>query len=396
MSSRAEKRKPTSIGLKQRRLKKVAALVVCVVVFVLAIFLMSMNFSLMGADMALGLIEAASNPFVALFVGILITALFQSSSTTTSLVVAMVASGTLGSSTDPDTISRVIPFILGANIGTAVTSSMVALGHISSRREYRKAIAAATVHDIFNIVTVLILFPLELLFGVLSRPAAALTSWIHPGATGNGGFGFTDSIVRPVAESYNSLLGMFANESWVPTLGLLTALLLLFLSLRWLNKLLKENLILPGRDTLGETVFRTPWTSLGWGTLVTAFVQSSSVVTSLLVPLVATDKISMSKAFPFIMGANVGTTTTALFAAIVVTGSNPGAALAIAVAHLLFNLVGVLLIFPIERVRMFPVMLARRLGHATLSNRLVGILYILLVFFLVPFIMVVLSGGTGQ
>jgi sodium-dependent phosphate cotransporter len=103
--------------------------------------------------------------------------------------------------------------------------------------------------------------------------------------------------------------------------------------------------------------------------------------------LVAANKLSIKKAFPFVMGANIGTTITALIASV----SKSEAALSIALAHVLFNIVGVLIFFPIPAVRNIPVHLARYLGSLTVRNRLVGLVYIMLTFFLIPFILIYLS-----
>ena len=70
------------------------------------------------------------------------------------MVVILAGSAAFGPTNDPDVISQVIPIIMGANIGTSITSTIVSLGHIAHLSEYRKAIAAATVHDFFNIFTV--------------------------------------------------------------------------------------------------------------------------------------------------------------------------------------------------------------------------------------------------
>ena len=80
-----------------------------------------------------------SNPLVGLFTGILATTLAQSSSTITSIAVGLVASRAL-------TIEGAIPVVMGANIGTSVTNTLVSMGHITRKEEFRRALAGATVH----------------------------------------------------------------------------------------------------------------------------------------------------------------------------------------------------------------------------------------------------------
>ncbi|MDX1269811.1 MAG: Na/Pi cotransporter family protein, partial [Oceanisphaera sp.] len=108
----------------------------------------------------------ASNPGIALIVGVVATALIQSSSTVTSIIVGMVAGGL--------PISIAIPMIMGANIGTSLTSTLVSLGHVRNGEEFKRAFSAATVHDSFNILAVAILLPLELLF----RPLATASEYL--------------------------------------------------------------------------------------------------------------------------------------------------------------------------------------------------------------------------
>jgi sodium-dependent phosphate cotransporter len=158
----------------------------------------------------------------------------------------------------------------------------------------------------------------------------------------------------------------------------------LFLSLRAFSVSLRKILIGKTQKNLDKYVFGNPLKSLIWGAGLTAAVQSSSVTTSLIVPLVATDKISLKKAFPFLMGANIGTTVTALIAAV----SQNEAALAVAICHLLFNLVGVTMLFPIKFIRNIPIWLSETLGRYAGERRLVGVAYIVITFFLIPFTLI--------
>lgn len=383
------------------RILQVLALVAIIYIFLVSLELMGASFKLFGKDFAKNLVATASNPFIGLFIGMLATAIIQSSSTTTSTVVVLVASGAFGPASDPESISLAVPIIMGANIGTSVTSTIVSLGHISNRREYRKAIAAATVHDFFNIMTVGILFPLEMIFGILSKPASALAEMLYVGGGDGGVLGamkFVKESVKPVSEGIISgAQGVLGETATIlPYITLLIALGILFLSLRGLTSSLKGLLIGRIQERVDSILFGSPLKAIGWGAAITTLVQSSSVTSSLTVPLVATNKVSLRKAFPFLMGANIGTTTTALIAALLATGSNPTAGLAIALCHFFFNAIGVLFIFPIPQIRAIPIMLARRLGQATMKNRLVGVGYIAITFFLVPFLLILITNSTGK
>ena len=146
---------------------KVIAVIGLLYLFLLSISLMGAAFKGFGKGFAENLIQTTSNPFVGLFIGILATSLVQSSSTTTSITVGLVAAGGLD-------VTRAIPIIIGANIGTSVTNTLVSVGHISRPEEFKRAFSAATVHDFFNLIAVVIIFPIQLATNFLGRAAAFL------------------------------------------------------------------------------------------------------------------------------------------------------------------------------------------------------------------------------
>jgi solute carrier family 34 (sodium-dependent phosphate cotransporter) len=343
--------------------------------FFLSLDLLGLAFGLFGKGLAATLIEQTSNPFVALFVGILGTALAQSSSTTTSLTVALVAAGAL-------TLEGAVPIIMGANIGTSVTNTLVSLAHVTRRGEFERAFAGATLHDLFNVLTVAVMFPLELTTGALSRTATVLAS----GLEGMGGLKLLDpvkTLVRPVASSLVELFGQS------PAITLIVALLLLFLSLKLLVDLLKALMSGRAEQMLHRALFRSQVRAVVAGLLMTVMVQSSSITTSVMIPLVAAGVVTLEHVFPFTIGANLGTTVTALIAALS-TGSVT--AVTVALTHLLFNLAGTVVVYLPPPMRAIPLACARALGRATARNRLIAVAYVLLLFFVVPFLLIVLSG----
>ncbi len=347
-------------------------------VFLVSLKMMGGSFKLFGKDFAHALITTTSNPFVGLFIGLLATAVIQSSSTTTSMIVVMVAAGDLN-------LASAVPMIMGANIGTSVTSTFVSMAHMREKMEFRKAISAATVHDFFNIMVVLILFPLEISFGFLSNFAEFLAGYMADSEKGPEMFSILKYTVKPVAKF---LIGITGKNGFI---SLFMALVLLAGSLHFLTKILKKLLIGKAQQRMDSIIFNKPAKAMFWGTVLTAGVQSSSVTTSLVVPLVATNKVSLRKAFPFLMGANIGTTVTALIAAL--SADNKYAALSVALAHVLFNVLGAAIIFPIKVLRDIPIKLARKLGKATLKNKLVGFAYVAVTFFIIPMLLISVSGS---
>lgn len=341
--------------------------------FLLALTLLGDGFKLLSKDLVQDFFRVTNNPIVSLLIGLLATSLMQSSSTTTSIIVAMVAVGTLP-------FENAVPMVMGANIGTSVTSTIVALGHIHSKNEFRHAISAATVHDFFNILVVIVLLPLELATGFLSQSAIFLTELLPVFDSENESKGILDRIIKPASAWVAVALG----GNVLITLGI--ALALLITSLRGFTMILKSLLIGQSQQIVDKYIFGNPIRSLLWGTLITAGVQSSSVTASLTVPLVASKRATLEKVFPFLIGANVGTTLTALIAAL----SQNETALAIAMVHLLFNLCGVLFFFPFEFIRNIPVWFANHLGILSEKHRLIGVLYVAVVFFLVPILFAIL------
>ncbi|MEZ4688051.1 MAG: Na/Pi symporter [Bacteroidia bacterium] len=350
--------------------------------FFLAIKLLTGAFSLLGSESAEALLQVAENPFIGLFLGILATAIVQSSSVTTSMIVTIVAAGQLS-------LSSAVPMIMGANIGTSVTSTIIALGYIGNRNEYQKAFAGATLHDLFNIITVVLVLGLELGFGLLSSASAWMASLITPriGVQVDGFLFFLSDLANFIIQT----TATSSNPQGNAVLSLILGIIGVLGSLQLLSTLLKKFIIGRIQRNLDHYIFGSPFRSLLAGFVTTAAVQSSSVTTSLMVPLVATSKVSLTRAFPFLMGANIGTTTTTLMAAIFVGAHAPAlaqASLAIAFAHVLFNLFGVLVMFPFERIRLIPVRIARRLGMLTLESRFYGVLYVVGFFFLLPMLLI--------
>ena len=125
--------------------------------FFFSIELMSAAFKMGGRGFAEQLLNTASDPVAGLIIGFLATSLIQSSSTTTTIVVGLVASNAL-------TIQLAIPIIMGAKIGTTTTNTIVSVAHVTRPAEFERAFAASTVHDFFNVLAALVILPIEIFF----------------------------------------------------------------------------------------------------------------------------------------------------------------------------------------------------------------------------------------
>ncbi|MBU2596172.1 MAG: Na/Pi symporter [Planctomycetes bacterium] len=360
---------------------KIALAAFFLYLFLLSIGLMGVAFKGFGKDFAKNLIQTTSNPFVGLLIGILATSIVQSSSTTTSVVVGIVGSGGL-------TVTAAIPIIMGANIGTTVTNTLVSLGHIGRRAEFRRAIGAATVHDFFNLICVAIMFPLELATGFLEKSATLLSSAFQ----NVGGIKFTSpikAIIKPAEKAIHSIsLDIFDSETAAYIFILVLSAVLLFFALYFIVKVMKSLVVERAEIMLNNVINKNGHLALLAGLIFTIMVQSSSITTSLLVPMVAAGILTVESVYPITLGANIGTTTTAILASFATGNIN---AIIIAFVHFLFNVVGVALIYPIPIFRRIPIRLAHALGIVASRKRWYAFVYVLAVFFILPALLIFMS-----
>ncbi len=342
--------------------------------FLTSIGLMGHSFKGFGKGFAENLIQTTSNPLVGLFVGIFTTSIIQSSSVTTSMVVAFVASGVL-------TIGNAVPIVMGANIGTTVTSIIVAMGHITRKEEFRRALGGATLNDFFKIIVVSILLPLDLCTGVLRKTAAIMANAF----CNLGGFKVTSPvkmITKPLIQLVDNLL---KNTFSLPPklasgLMLIIAVVVLFCSLYYMVKIMKSLMLGRANQVLDRAIAGRTLIAMFTGMVFTATIQSSSVTTSLLVPLVAAGILSVENAFPITLGADIGTTITAMLAAL--AGNVAG--ITIAFVHFLFNVIGILIIYPWKATRAIPIRLAKGLANKCADFRKYAIIFVLATFYGIP------------
>lgn len=353
-------------------IKKGVLLLIILYVFLLSIKLLGGAFKLFGKEFAESLITFTANPFIALFIGILATTLVQSSSVSTSVIVGLVAAGAMN-------VSNAIPIVMGANIGTSVTNTIISMAHVTKNSEFKKAFPAAVVHDFFNLLVVLVLFPIEMMFHVLEKSALFLTQFL----VGAGGATFTSPInliVKPAAKFIQHYL-LFDN----PLLMLLVSLAVLFLSLRYFVVIMKPLAQSEFKHIIHEHIFKHPSRSLLFGVLFTIMVQSSSVTTSLIVPFAALGILNIEQVFPYILGANIGTTVTALLASL---ATSSAAALTIAIVHVLFNVFGSIFMYPLRKI---PISMAEWITVLCSKSKVYPIAYIACVFYVIPAVVILLS-----
>ena len=358
---------------------KILGVAACLYLFLVGIGGMGYSFKLFGKEFSQKILEATSSPLIGLFIGILATTIVQSSSTTTSIVIGMVAAEAIG-------VRSAIFMIMGANIGTTVTAKLVSLGHITRKAEFRRAFAASSVHATFNLITVSLLYPLEYFFHILEH-AATWMGRIFVDVTGiTKPENYLKKITTPTIEGLADLLDKD------PRLVLLVSVVITFFMLWGIVKLL-QSLVLKKLESFFDTyIFRNLAMSFTVGLILTVMVQSSSITTSLIVPLAGAGVLRLQQIFPFTIGSNIGTTITGLLAALAVAGQpgiDPKLVLAgstVAFAHFLFNASGAVIFLPFRRIREIPVHVAEWLAEVCLKNRIIPIVFIVLVFYLIPLV----------
>jgi sodium-dependent phosphate cotransporter len=331
-----------------------------------------------GADFTDSLFDRVSNPIAGLFVGVLATVLVQSSSVTTATIVGLVGAGSLS-------VEFAVPMIMGANIGTTVTNTLASLGFLRKTKEFRLAFAGATMHDFFNVCNVAVMLPLELATGLLTKVSEWMAD-VLGGVTslggGGGGSPIKDAVEAPV-KGIEALLGD-AGSNIEGVVLLAFGIGLVFLALAQVTKNMK--LVMEGRIERSVNAVLEKGggvTAIVIGTIATVAVQSSSITTSILVPMIAAGIVTLRNAFPITLGANIGTTITALLASL--ASENP-AGLVIALHHFLFNFVGVTVWYSVPALRRIPLALATRLArHAEVRKSFV-IVYVIGAFVIVPII----------
>lgn len=343
--------------------------------FLVGVSSLESGIKVMGADTQERLFSSVSNPLAGLFIGLLGTVLVQSSSASTSVIVGLVASGALG-------FDQAVPMIMGANLGTTVTNTLVSLGHVRQSNEFRRALAAATVHDFFNLMAVAILLPFELITGRLSWLASKTADLL----VGSGGSEWKSPIKawvkHPVGWLKDGLGGLGFEGNGLGISMVVVGLLVVITALIAITKNMKTLIAARLERSMNRVLARGGGVvAIAVGVMVTIAVQSSSITTSILIPMSAAGVISLRNAYPVTLGANVGTTITALLAALASSGSD---ALTIALVHTWFNVIGIVILFGVPFLRPLPIRAAETLASIAVQRRVIAFGWTLSVFIIIP------------
>lgn len=380
-----------------------------------------------------------SNPVTALFFGILTTSILQNAAATTSIVITMVGTGLISS------VKNAIPVIMGSNIGTCITSSYVALTLSRNSLSLGRAFAAATLNDMFNILTTLILFPAEIFFNALSSISLQMVEKINfdeknlfkqLNFIGKIQTPITNILIKVDKEKFNLLknrtfnknesqlisfalkycdenVSNFTKECNYLTMPLIKSygetttgliilitstlflLIIFFCIVKVLNMMIVGPIALYVRKSLNAN-FSGKFTWLMYliiflmAFILTLFVQSSNIVTATLVPLCGIGIVSLQRVYVMIMGSNVGTTITGILSAFSQPGYALKKSLQLAFVYTLFNMFGILIWLPIPFMQI-PKKIAIHLGNLAYNHHWFILSYISLLYYIIPIIVLSLS-----
>jgi len=435
-------------------LLKTSGILLSLYLFVCSLTFLSTSFRILGGRNLSSLFsdsQVLSNPIVGVMIGILVTVLVQSSATSTSIIVSLVSAGV--------EVRHAIPMIFGSNIGTSVTNTIVSMTQAAEKENFRRAFAAATVHDMFNWLTVILMVALEVSTGALEAITGRVvdsmnldpgpTNFSHASSTNSDSHGggvdilktitkpFTKRVVQldkkillgwsfnqPEYENVTSLLrtdcapegetcdfllsymgqnGWGLSDTWLGllllafSLGLLAGCL--FALMKILNSILQAKMTGYIKRMINAEIPYVPWLTgylfIAVGAIITIIVRSSSVFTSTLTPLCGAGLVTLETAYPMTLGSNIGTTTTSILASLAAEGKYLKPSVQIAMVHLFFNIIGILIFYPVPALRV-PIPLARKLGDLTADYRWFAGFYLVFMFFLIPALVFLLSlAGTA-
>ena len=344
--------------------------------FLVGVKALETGISTFGSDFVDQVFSSVASPVAGLAAGVLATVLVQSSSVTTATIVGLVGSGILP-------VETAVPMVMGANIGTTVTNTLASLGHIRQGAYFQRAFAAATIHDYFNLLAVALLLPFEVGFGLISNIANGIADLIGGSLPDvQSGSSPVKSAIKAPVTWLRSLFESLGWDSAQGTLLLVLGILTIFLSLWMITRQMKA--VMSGRleNAINRILGKGAGvTALFAGLVMTVAVQSSSITTSILVPLVAAGVLTLRNAFPVTLGANIGTTVTALLASIAAESPD---GLVIALAHVTFNVLGILVIYPWLPMRAVPLWLAERTAEIAVQKKWLVAVYVIGLFVVVP------------
>jgi len=386
-----------------------------------------------GCDAGLLFSDDETNPVSGVIIGILTSTLLGSTSAATSIVISLVGA-------DSISIKSGIYIIMGSNVGASVISTIVSLGHMGHVNELERCFSAATVHDMFNIMTLLVLFPIEVTTHYIYNLSLFLIGDDEREGQGEKWTSPLKEAIEPISKmiivpnkrvakdvakgrSCDDYYPVNCTDGIVsyPTCrqaGLITCdkqygcpaffqdgatrkddetagavcfvlgLAIIFICSIIIITILQRMLMEVSVGVLYKVTNIDGNLAILLGAGATLFVQSSTIFTSVLLPFAGTGLIRLEQILPLTIGANIGASMTGVLASLVSDGT---LALQASLSHVIFNVSGAIIWYPIPFLRQLLLNAARTLGTATRGSRFFPILYIIGFFGVLPRILLFVS-----
>lgn len=340
----------------------------------------------------LSLIESRKAPLTGLALGVLITSLVQSSSAVAATTMVSMAGLVAGGLPLSSAVSFGIPMVLGANIGTTITNTIVAVGvkRGMTEKEFNASIPGVIVDDIVKGLNVSLFFVLEVTTGFLSNTITRLMGFLTGVFEFEAFFAmFEKSIIDilikgPITKPISKIVSDFLGFGIGGITLLVSWFLGIILALSLLEKSIQTLIEVPEFEKRVSTTFKSSIKSFVAGLGITLMVGSSSVGTSLIIPFLATSMISLEEAYPYVLGTALGTTIDLSQIYGYVAGGIIGMTLGL--AHVLLNVFG-LIIWLLLPLKVVPITIARKVGAFIASHRqsyLYLISFVIIIFYITP------------
>lgn len=389
-----------SRSLTSKRLRLIVTLVFGVFLFICSLEGVKSGFKLVFAQWQrniLALIEANTAPVTGLALGMLGTALVQSSSAVIAATMVSMYGMVSGGLPLFSAMRFGVPLVLGANFGTTITNTIVIFGvkRGMTDEEFRSTIPGVIVDDVYEFLTIILFFTLEMANGLISRTVTSLGCFYAEALNLEQILSTFDRTIidilveEPIVKPVTDLVNSFAGKAFGGVILFVIWFLVIILSLSLITRGL-HNIIEAEWEDKVVSAFRSPFRGFTTGFSVTWLVGSSSIGTSLVIPFLATKMVDLERAYPYLTGCNMATTVDLSQIYGYFAGGLVG--LMLGSAHVLLNFIAILL-WLVSPLRFLPVKISEEIGERMVvgrSSALSLLLWVILIFFILPIIIIYL------
>ena len=343
----------------------------------------------------LGMVTSDTAAITGLAVGMLCTALVQSSSAVVAGTMVSMAGMVAAGLPLTDAVRFGVPMVFGANIGTTVTNTIVAFGieRGMTTEEFKDTIPGVIVDDVYEALTITIFFTIELFTGFISKTVLRLGDFYINVLNMEDFFAsFENSIVdiivkEPIIVPMKNLLVDLAGPKAGGVVMFVLWFVVIIVSMSMITKGLEKMIELEWEERV-KAAFDKP--ARGWftGFMITLLVGSSSIGTSLVIPFLATKVVDLKKAYPYLVGCNMATAVD--FSQIYGYMAGGVTGMVLGSAHILLNIIAMVVWF-ISPLRVVPVAIAEWLGDKITHNQNAAfalLIWVIALFFVVPLIII--------